>query len=232
MFKRFAATLIAGLALGAASAAAQQPSAIVEKVEGNASGVEFMDYLTPGRVIKLEPGSKLVLSYLKSCWRETIEAGEVTVGEEQSVIKDGRFERVQVPCDGGNMVLTAEQASRSGAYTFRAPPGRKAMPKTPITLYGQSPMIEVRGGGKVVIERIDAEGQPIVIEGKTLPLIRGSYYDLAANNTTLTPGGLYRATTGDLSVVFGIDPSAQPGSAPIIGRLLRLLSAYETAATP
>ena len=39
----------------AASAAAQSPVAIVEDVQGKVDGVEFMDYVAPGKVIKLGP---------------------------------------------------------------------------------------------------------------------------------------------------------------------------------
>ncbi|MBI5261150.1 MAG: hypothetical protein HY852_04955, partial [Bradyrhizobium sp.] len=56
----------------AASAAAQSPVAIVEDVQGKVQGVEFMDYVAPGKVIKLAPQATVVLGYMKSCWRETI----------------------------------------------------------------------------------------------------------------------------------------------------------------
>ena len=45
----------------ATSAAAQVPVAIVEDVQGKVVGVEFMDYVAPGKVIKLGPKAR-------SCW--------------------------------------------------------------------------------------------------------------------------------------------------------------------
>ena len=52
--------------------AAQAPVAVVEEVQGTVTGVEFMDYVAPGKVIKLGPNGSVVLGYMKSCWRETI----------------------------------------------------------------------------------------------------------------------------------------------------------------
>jgi hypothetical protein len=37
----------------------------------------------------------------------------------------------------------------------------------------------------------------------------------------LSAGGVYRATVGAQSITFKIDPSAKPGKAPIVGRLVR-----------
>jgi hypothetical protein len=68
-------------------AAAQAPVAVVEDVQGKVTGAEFMDYVAPGAVIKLGPGSTVVLGYMKSCWRETITGvGTVIVGSEESMV--------------------------------------------------------------------------------------------------------------------------------------------------
>lgn len=48
-----------------------------------------MDYVEPGQVIRLGAADGLVLGYLKSCWRETITGGTVTVGTEQSQVAGG-----------------------------------------------------------------------------------------------------------------------------------------------
>jgi len=55
------------------------------------TGAEFMDYVAPGKVIKLgQPGS-IVLSYTKSCWREVITGvGTVIVGAEESMVPSER----------------------------------------------------------------------------------------------------------------------------------------------
>ncbi len=80
-------------ALWIGSAGAQTPVAVVEDVTGNPAGIEFMDYVSAGKVIRLGPKDAVVLGYMKSCWRETITGGTVTVGEEQSTVVDGRIQR-------------------------------------------------------------------------------------------------------------------------------------------
>src|SRR6202048_2063123 len=81
-------------------AAAQTPVAVVEDVQGKVTGVEFMDYVAPGKVIKLGPNSTVVLGYMKSCWRETITGvGTVIIGQEQSMIHLGDVKSVKVDCD-------------------------------------------------------------------------------------------------------------------------------------
>jgi hypothetical protein len=59
----------------ARAAAPLVPTALVEEVKSASAGIEFMDYVGPGDVIKLEPSDVLVLSYLKSCEHETITGG-------------------------------------------------------------------------------------------------------------------------------------------------------------
>jgi hypothetical protein len=78
--KRTSAICVGLLAL-AGPAAAESPVAVVEEVHGKVTGAEFMDYVTPKSVIKIGAGGSIVLSYLKSCRRETISGvGTVIVG--------------------------------------------------------------------------------------------------------------------------------------------------------
>src|ERR1700730_1481165 len=89
-----------------ASAAAQVPVAVVEELQGKVDGVEFMDYVAPGKVIKLGPRAMVVLGYMKSCWRETITGGTVIVGAEKSMVHLGDIQRVQVDCDVSGIQLS------------------------------------------------------------------------------------------------------------------------------
>jgi hypothetical protein len=82
-------------------------------------GIQFMDYVDPGQVIRLGAHDRIVLGYLKSCWRETISGGTVTVGPEQSEVAGGEAARAKVACEGGKMMRSAELAGKSGAMVFR-----------------------------------------------------------------------------------------------------------------
>jgi hypothetical protein len=205
----------------AASAAAQVPAAIVEDAQGKVDGVEFMDYVAPGKVIKLGPKATVVLGYMKSCWRETITGGTVVVGAEESMVHDGDVQRVKVDCDGSASQLSDHEASQGAATTFRnVKPTQPAVP--PLTLYGLSPLVEVKGNGTLIVERVDAQGERYTVPLKSSVLVRGKFYDFAQAKKSLTAGGTYTASLGPRTVTFKIDPHAISGSTPIIGRLLRL----------
>lgn len=207
------------------SAAAQVPAAIVEDVTGKVDGVEFMDYVAPGKVIKLGPKATVVLGYMKSCWRETITGGTVVVGAEESMVHLGDMQRVKVDCDASGIQLSDHEASQSAATTFRnLKPNQRAAPPPPppLTLYGLSPVVEVKGNGTLIVERVDAQGERYTVPLKSSALVRGKFYDFAQDKKSLTAGGTYTASQGSRRITFKIDPHATSGSTPIIGRLLRL----------
>lgn len=210
----------AAFAAGAGAAHAAAPVALVEEVTGS-PGVETMDYVEPGKVIRLAAGDQVTLSYIKSCWRETIRGGTVTVGAEQSAVEGGKVERDKVACDGGKMELAAEQSRQAGAMVFRAPPRTAAPPKPQFVLYSRWPVLEVPGGGKVAIERVDAAGETLEFAFGPGELVHRAFFDLAKAGKSLTAGGVYRARMGNQQLIFQIDPSAAAGAGPIAGRLLR-----------
>jgi hypothetical protein len=211
---------ILGIALASGAARAQAPVAVVEDVESKSAGVEFMDYVSAGKLIRLGSSDTLVLGYMHSCWRETISGGTVTVGAEQSTVAGGKVNREHVACDGGKMQLTAQQASKSGAVVFRGAP-RPAASEPELTLYGLSPVVDVKGGGQLVIERIDQPGERIEVKIADRQMFRGSFFDFAKEGKALAAGGVYRASVGPTHIVFKVDPHAAPGAAPIVSRLLR-----------
>lgn len=225
---RILAAAAAILALSAGAVFAQQgaqQAALVEDAKGRNLDVDFMDYVDVGRVIKLGPNDELVLGYLRSCWRETIKGGTVTVGTEQSEVAGGTVRRQKVECDGGRMRLTQAQSGQAGVMVFRAPPrpaaGAPAQPQA--TLYGLSPVLDVQGGGTVTIERIDQPGEKLTIQVAAQQLQRGAFHDLAKAGQALAAGGVYKASVAPgREIVFKIDPEAKPGQAPIVSRLLRL----------
>src|SRR5262249_7623805 len=218
------AILLQVVAMMVSPASAQSPSAVVEEVGAGVAGVQFMDYVEPGQVIRLGAVDRLVLGYLKSCWRETITGGTVTVGTEQSQVAGGEVARVQVQCEGGKMMLSAELAGKSGAMVFRQAPKAQAaaIPHPQFTLYGLSPVFEVQPGGNLVIERLDQPGERHRIAVAEPGLIRGAFLDLAKAGVALVPGSIYRAKLGEQELVFKIDAQAKAGDAPLVGRLARL----------
>jgi hypothetical protein len=220
------AALIGALSITplAASAGILVPSALVEEVKSQSAGVEFMDYVGRGQVIRLAPNDVLVLSYLKSCAHETITGGSVHIGFEQSEVEGGKVDRTKVPCSGGMMKLSAAEADASAASAFRL----QSAAIEP-TLYAMPPMIEVNSGRTLVIQRLDHHGkqlgdpQEIDIAEQHL---RGKFFDLAdAKMQPLKRGAIYRATLGHRSITFKIDAKAKidskRGTAPVVSRLLR-----------
>lgn len=213
---------VVGLLGLASSAAAQSPVAIVEDLQGKVDGVEFMDYVAAGKLIKLGPRATVVLGYMKSCWRETITGGIVLVGTDQSTVQGGDVQRIKVPCDAGAVQLSDRESKQSAATTFRTlETDPSAPPRKLPTLYGASPLVEAKGGELLIIERIDGDGERYVVPLKGT-LSRGKFYDFAKAGQSLTPGGVYLATLGPRKFTFMVDTSAMIGPTPIVGRLLRL----------
>ncbi len=220
--------MVLGLTL---PASAQLAVAIIEDVKGKPP-VEFMDYVSPGQVIKLGPKDTIVVGYMKSCWRETITGGTVTVGAEQSEVQAGKIDRAKVTCESSYKQLTEQQQGAVGATVFRslkpnekapavaAPPAAPAAAIYGVTIFGTSPVIEMKGDGKLEIERVDVPGERHVIFVGRNSLVRGSFYDLAKVRRALTPGGVYVARFGDKQTHFRVDGQAKAQTA-IVGRLVR-----------
>ncbi len=214
MRKSWFVILVCGC-LGATTARAAAPVALVEDVSAKSAGVELMDYVEPGKVIKLGASDTLTLSYLKSCWRETIRGGSVTVGAEQSTVEGGNVRRDKVACDGGKMELAAAQSKQSAAMVFRGAP-----PKPQFTIFARAPVVELPGGGTLVIDRVDVAGEKHEIAIAATGLVHAAFVDLSKDGIRLEPGGIYRAKVGKQQVVFKVDPKATD-SGPIAGRLVR-----------
>src|SRR3981189_2968284 len=106
-------------------AAAQTPVAVVEDVQGTVTGVEFMDYVAPGKVIKLGPTGAVVLGYMKSCWRETITGvGTVIVGAVESMVHLGEVKASKVACDSSHSRLIDREVGESAATVVRSMDGK------------------------------------------------------------------------------------------------------------
>lgn len=129
LWQKFASTLTNSVLVGSIVLSATAPSlagmtaarsvALVEEVKGKVTGVEFMDYVTPGTVIKLRPNDSIVITYIKSCWRETITGGTVVIGIEQSFFHLSKVEGVKVDCDSGGQPVIDQQREVAGTVFRR-----------------------------------------------------------------------------------------------------------------
>lgn len=215
---------VVGLWACTASAFAATPVAIVEEVTGNPAGVAFMDYLQTGQIIQLGLDDAIVLSYLNSCLREVIRGGAVKVGLDQSEAISAHIERTKVDCEAGKMIRAVGQSSDSASLILRGkrPPTIRSAPEPEFTLFGLSPLIELKGSGKLVIARLDQTGEYFSLTIKSKKLEHGAFLDFATDGKALTAGGVYGARWNGHLLVFKIDANAKPSQTPIIGRLLRL----------
>jgi len=200
------------------------PIALVEDVQSKSAGVEFMDYVGSGQIIKLEPRDVLVLSYLKSCAHETITGGTVVIGPDKSEVQGGKITRSKVQCNGGNIRLSSQQANASGASSFRL----QSAAFDP-TIYGLPPVVQVprlrpTDPRTLVVERQNKPGERFEVPIDE-QLAAGGFLDLASANKTLVRGGIYTASIGNRKILFKVDAKAKvakkSGKLPVVTRLLR-----------
>jgi hypothetical protein len=205
---------MAGIGLCGSVVGAAAQTAIVEDVVGNPAGIELMDSVVTGQTIHLRPDERIVLSYLKSCLRETITGGTVVVRDEFSAVEGGEVQRVKVDCDAGKMQLTAETASKSGAVVLRGNPPS-------LTIFGLAPLVVAAKGTRMTIERVDIPGEHYAFTSSAGANGR-SFYDFASAGQELVAGGLYQITAGASHFVFRVAPNGKPGRSPMVGRLIEV----------
>lgn len=188
------------------------PVAIVERVTGGARGVARFDLLDRGAVVELAGGA-IVLGYLQTCWQDSVSGDRIVVGAHYSRVETGAVTRRRVECDAPALALAGAGEPRSRAAVALV----RETPEPDITLYGRSPVFLLPAGADgLVIERLDAGGETVRAEAA------GGPFDAAGHGIGLAPGGVYRATAGSRSIVFRIDPLAEEGEAPVVGRLVIL----------
>jgi hypothetical protein len=143
------------------------------------------------------------------------------VGTEHSDVLDGQVIRAKVPCDGGKIRLSSQQASKSAASAFRlqnADIQPKLYARTPVVQLPKSLASEDR---TLLIARLDRRGERHELNIDDTVAAAG-FYDLAKVNVNLTRGAIYEASIGGHEMMFQIDAKAKSGPAPIVSRLLRL----------
>jgi hypothetical protein len=155
-------------------------------------------------------------------------AHALTVGTDQSDVQGGRVARTTVPCDPGNLALTGDKSGQFAARVFRRAAAGTSPVEAQLTLYGRSPVLELKGPCTLLIERLDQTSKRYLVDVASAQLLHGSFYDFAKWGRHLAAGGLYRISLDGQDgqeVVFKIDAHAKPGNTPMVGRLLRLISA-------
>ena len=114
----------------------------------------------------------MILGYLSSCIRETIDGGVITIGARQSTVEGGLVVREIVECDGGQTDLSVAEASQSGVITFRAGEGSsRGTRDNPIRVFSLSPAFLFPDPVELLsIERLDLVGEPIAltVDGTTV----------------------------------------------------------------
>ncbi len=206
------------LLLASFGALAGEPVAIVEDIEAAGAKIQFMDYLEEGRVVELGASGRMELGYLLSCQHESISGGRVTVGRQRSQVEGGQVERELVECDGGKLRLGSDTKGKSGVMVFRAPPKKSAAARNEpeLTIYGASPMMVIGSGAdSVSIERLDRPGELLDLA------LEAGRVDFVQADEDLVPGGIYRATSGQATLVFRVDRYARPGAEPLLSCLVQ-----------
>jgi hypothetical protein len=219
MVCRMSAALFALAALSGGSAWAQTPVAMVEDIRGTGLAVEELDYLSEGQTIAVPANASITIGYFRSCQRETIAGGTVTIGAELSQVAGGVVKRERVECDGGRMLLSAEQASKSGVIAMR---GAGARRDPQFVLFSTSPVIEMPRPGGLFIRRLDENEPDIELNVVEKQLVRGRFFDLATVKARLQPGGIYRIMTDDGAVTVKVDPESKSDKTSLIARLVKL----------
>lgn len=202
--------------IAAAQAVTSEPTAIVEDVSASHGDVQDLDYLEAGRTLRLSADETIVLGYLASCVRETIQGGKVTIGARQSTVAGGSVMREKVECDGGYTELSSAEASQSGVITFRqGPTGGHGSRSNPVRVYSVAPIFHVSDqASELLIRRLDQWEQD-----RRLAVAEG-WLDLYETTERLAPGGLYSAQAGTQTVVFKVAREAA-ADGPVVGRLVR-----------
>ena len=123
--------------------------------------------------------ASVVLSYMKSCRRETITGiGTVIVGTDESKVHLAEVDASKTHCDSGPGAR--HHAGHQRRRRDRGPQpwkqeGRQNAPPSPLTLYGASPLVEAKGRGTLVFERLDQKGERQQIELTGKPARRANF---------------------------------------------------------
>lgn len=203
---------------GTAQAEPSPPVAIVETTTSNVTEPAPLDLLRVGDKITLGTGEGVTISYLNSCQRETIQGGNIVIGETQSAIEDGVVSRQAVTCDPLALALTPAQANQSGALAFRGDQDVEGDPiaeQAKFVMATRHPIVLALDIASVDIEDLRNPGNSRTIKAS------GGVIELTDPDAPLDKGGVYKITGGGRSLVFRIGREATDAPMPILKRIIR-----------
>ena len=210
----------------AASAAAQAPVAIVEDVQrqGRRRRVHGLCRARKGDQARAEGADR--------AWLHEIVLARNDHGrnrDRRRRAKHGssrRVQRVKVDCDASGDAALRSRGEPERRDGLSQPEARrsKLAPPPQITLYGLSPLVEVKGRGTLVIERhrrSRASDTNVTVDEQ---VARARQVLRLRQDQDVADAGrhLHWQVWDRTRSIFKIDPHAKPGATPIVGRLLRL----------
>lgn len=200
--------------------------ALVEDVQGEAGGLQVMDYVFPDQQIALGQGATLVLSHLDGCLVETIAGGMVTVRPGGSVVSGGQISAERTPdCESAGIVVTAD-AREAGATVNRVTPFQAGDWREEVTKSDRPTFVWLRGLGKakVRVVQMDATKPKIIWQRET----DASSIVYPQDAPALAPGLPYRVEVigpdgKPQGVAFMVDPGLDIPSASLASRVVTLV---------
>jgi len=200
--------------------------ALVEDVQGEAGGLEIMDYVYGGQQVALGQGGSLVLSHLDGCIVERISGGTVTVRHGGSTVAGGAVETERLPdCMTADIIITAD-AREAGATVNRLDtPFDAAAWREEVTKSDRPTFVWERGAGKVKVRVVQLDAaKPKIIWARDTDASSIAY---PMDAPALVPGLPYRVEVqgggGTQGVAFMVDPGLDTAASSLAGRVVTLV---------
>ena len=206
------------LIFGPNAVQAEDPSAIVDTIDGEMSGLEEMDLLWPGQKITLPDNVTLTIGYLDACRSEVITGGTITIGQQESQVIGGDLEADKLDCAIEVQGSGSKKEAVALTAVFRNSKKKKAtkQQKSERLLRSQQPAFLVSGEtDRVMISRLDdtEEKIPVII-------LKQGRADLAKTKIRLTSGVVYKMEANGKSMLVRIAEEPMD-NAPLLMRLIR-----------
>ncbi|WP_374312724.1 hypothetical protein [Dongia sp.] len=198
--------VVAVILSGHSSEAAPKAVAIVENSARNEGLGQAFDMLPENTILDLAQGETIVLGYLKSCVRETITGGKVTVGLKESAVEGGTVAREKTECTETRLALTADESQQSATIAFRGQIKH---------IFTRQPIIIARKSAGVIIEPING-GETWKIEPKNERI------DFQAAKLEMQPGVAYRVKGFTQTVIVEVDRNATKAKTGTLERVVIL----------